>query len=179
MWWSTIQGGNLAQGDLLPECLLPHFSEPPVPTRDGTPTPVKRATLIVASQSCDLVNAKIEFVALCPVHTLLEFELTNTHFTQKGNWERVRRGDRPALHLLASPTEPLNNRSSLVVDFGQIVSVPFGYLTKHATSLGNRHRLSSPYLEHFSQSFARFFMRVGLPSSIEPFRVRRQTHDLR
>ena len=27
-----------------------------------------------------------------------------------------------------------------------------------------------PFLEHFSQAFARFFMRVGLPSSISPHR---------
>jgi len=29
--------------------------------------------------------------------------------------------------------------------------------------------LRSPYLEHFSQAFARFFMRVGLPTAIPPF----------
>jgi hypothetical protein len=31
-------------------------------------------------------------------------------------------------------------------------------------------RLQSPYLEHFSQAFARFFMRVGLPSAVPPFK---------
>ena len=47
--------------------------------------------------------------------------------------------------------------------------LPFSYLTRHAAALGNRHRLQSPFLEHFSQAFARFFMRVGLPSSIPAY----------
>jgi hypothetical protein len=38
-----------------------------------------------------------------------------------------------------------------------------------AAALGNRWRLQSPFLEHFSQAFARFFMRVGLPSAVPPF----------
>jgi hypothetical protein len=32
-----------------------------------------------------------------------------------------------------------------------------------------RLRLLPPYREHLSQSFARFFMRVGLPIDIPPF----------
>jgi hypothetical protein len=30
--------------------------------------------------------------------------------------------------------------------------------------------LRSPYLEHFSQTFARYFMRVGLPSDIPSYK---------
>ncbi len=33
-------------------------------------------------------------------------------------------------------------------------------------NLGPRWRLDSPSLEQFSQAFARFFMRVGLPRTI-------------
>jgi len=40
----------------------------------------------------------------------------------------------------------------------------------HAEALENRPRLLSPYVEHFSQSFARFFMRVGLPSQIPAYK---------
>ena len=35
---------------------------------------------------------------------------------------------------------------------------------------GLRWRLQSPFREHFSQAFARFFMRVGLPAAIPPFK---------
>ena len=171
-WWAKINERTLAQGDLLPECLLPQFVENPVPRADGEPTEldVKQARLIVVSQTCDLKIAKVEFVALCPIHTLPEFEQANPVIVQKGRWEKVRKGEQPALHLIASPDTPEINRAALVIDFGHIVSVPFEYLTSHAESLGERWRLESPYLEHFSQAFARFFMRVGLPSSIPPFK---------
>lgn len=79
------------------------------------------------------------------------------------------RGRIEGLHLLASPINPGNNREALVVDFRQIYSLPYEYILKHATELGSRCRLKSPYLEHFSQAFAKLFMRVGLPSSIPPF----------
>ena len=36
--------------------------------------------------------------------------------------------------------------------------------------LGPRGRLQSPFLEHLSQAFARFFMRIGLPSTVPEFR---------
>jgi hypothetical protein len=58
---------------------------------------------------------------------------------------------------------------ALVVDFREIYSLPFDYLAERTNLLGRRWRLRSPYLEHFSQAFARFFMRVGLPSTIPPF----------
>ena len=82
----------------------------------------------------------------------------------------MRKGRVEGLHLLASAEQPDNNRASLVVDFGHIVSVPFAYLATHADSLGEHWRLDSPFLEHFSQAFARFFMRVGLPAAIAPFK---------
>ena len=74
------------------------------------------------------------------------------------------------LHLLASPEEPRNNRQALVVDFRQIFSLPVAYLKRHADQVSHRWRLQSPYLEHFSQAFARFFMRVGLPVDLPPFK---------
>jgi hypothetical protein len=58
----------------------------------------------------------------------------------------------------------------MTIDFREIYSLPSDYLTDHAISLGTRWRLMSPFLEHFSQAFARFFMRVGLPSTIPEFR---------
>ena len=72
--------------------------------------------------------------------------------------------------MLASPLAPEDNRRALVVDFREIYSLPHDYLIDHATRLGPRWRLMSPFLEHFSQAFARFFMRVGLPSTIPEFR---------
>ncbi|WP_232251463.1 hypothetical protein [Oscillatoria acuminata] len=131
---------------------------------------IREYDLIVLTQSCDLENKKVRFVALSPIYSLEEFEEINPKFAKKGQWENVRRGRVEGLYLLASPTEPDNNRKSLVVDFGEIHSLPYDYIEKYAINLGPRWRLNSPFLEHFSQAFARFFMRVGLPSAIEPFK---------
>ena len=171
-FWRQVNVATLAQGDLLPKCLVPVFA-----LDFGTKgeekledIPVGEADLIIVTQSCDLENAKVSLVALCPIYSLAEFEANNPAFKKKGQWETVRKGRVEGLHLIGSPDNPEDNRGALAVDFGQIFSLPPSYLAKHATDLGNRWRLDSPFLEHFSQAFARYFMRVGLPSSIPPFK---------
>jgi hypothetical protein len=171
-WWEEVTGSQLAQGDLLDSCLLPIFSEP---TRgeDGVfelEGEAIRARLIVMTQSCDLANEKASSVALCPIWTIADYESSFPESPKKKAWEEVRKGRKESLHLLASPITPEDNRTALVVVFEEIFSLPIGYLKGHADSLGSRWRLKSPYLEHLSQSFARFFMRVGLPSTIPPFK---------
>ncbi len=171
-WWEEVTGSQLAQGDLLDSCLLPIFSEPKR-GEDGLfelEGDASRARLIVMTQSCDLANGKVDTVALCPIWTLAEYESSSPDFGKKGAWENVRKGRIESLHLLASPSSPDDNRAALVVVFEEIFSLPIEYLKGHADSLGSRWRLKSPYLEHLSQSFARFFMRVGLPSTIPPFK---------
>jgi len=58
----------------------------------------------------------------------------------------------------------------LIVDFRSIFSVHFDFLVEFVKEKGDRIRLLSPYREHLSQAFARFFMRVGLPVDIPPFK---------
>lgn len=125
---------------------------------------------IIMTQSCDLVGNKAPFVALCPIYTLAEFEEQSPRFQNRKEWEQVRKGRIEGLHMLGAIEEPFENHQSFVVNFRQIYSLPVQHLCRHAESLGTRWRLKSPYLEHFSQAFARFFMRVGLPSAITPFK---------
>jgi hypothetical protein len=165
--WVKVQSDDLRQGDFLPKCYVPIFG--PDFGTDKARVPVGTADLIILTQSCDLEADKVRMVALCPVHSLHAFEETNPEFKKKGPWEQVRKGRNEGLHLLPSPTNPENNRNSLVVDFREIYSLPLAYLKLHAKALDQRWRLNSPFLEHFSQAFARFFMRVGLPSSIQKF----------
>jgi hypothetical protein len=169
-FWEVTSGATLAQGDLLSDCLVPLIA-PGFGADEGRAEILvaEGNRLIVVTQSCDLENKKARFVATCPIHTLSEFEEANPAFRRKGQWEQVRKGRVEGLHLLASPERPEQSREALVVDFGHIISLPLDYLESHAGSLGDRWRLRSPYLEHYSQAFARFFMRVGLPSAIPPF----------
>lgn len=168
-WWRQETDPPLAQGDYLRECLVPVIK----PDFGGIATEEVQfdsADLVVITQSCDLANNKSEFAALCSIYRLDEFEEINPEFKKKGKWEEVRKGRVEALHLLASPIEPGNNRAALVVDFGQIFSLPVSYLRRHVAKQRDHWRLQSPFLEHFSQAIARFFMRVGLPSSILPYK---------
>ena len=125
--------------------------------------------LIIMTQSCDLENSKATLVACCPIHTLARFEEFNPKLKKAGAWESVRQGRQEGLHLLGSPVRPDDKWDAYVVDFRSIYSLPIGYMSAHARSMGARWRLRSPYLEHFSQAFARFFMRVGLPTDIPSF----------
>lgn len=173
-FWVQVKENSLRQGDYIPECNVPLCTFPSGSDQSSGnlvwDVEMKVKDLIVLTQSCDLENKKAQFVALCPIYSVSDFESANPSFAQKGRWNEVRRGRVEGLYLLASPQNPLDSWSALVVDFREIHSLPIEYLTAHVTEIGDRWRLKSPYLEHFSQGFARFFMRVGLPSSIPEFK---------
>lgn len=168
-WWAKVNGPELNQGDYLSACVVPVVPEDFVGEEGVTyDFEGQDFDLVVVTQSCDLENKKAPFVALCPIYSLAAFEQENPAF--KNKWELVRQGRREGLHMLGGMTNPTSHAEALVVDFRQIFSLPVGYVTKKAKDLGDRQRLRSPYVEHFSQAFARFFMRVGLPSNIPPFK---------
>ena len=56
-----------------------------------------------------------------------------------------------------------------IVEFKNPFSVDREYL-ENLICNQKRIRLKSPYKEHLSQAFAKFFMRVGLPVDIPSFR---------
>ncbi|MCY7377337.1 MAG: hypothetical protein LH472_15365 [Pyrinomonadaceae bacterium] len=168
-FWEKVAEAALKQGDYLTNCPVPFYSE--IPQENLTlEIQIGFANLIIVTQSCDLENGKNELVALCPIYSVAEFEQVNPKAAQKGFWEQVRKAKIEGFHLFSPFENPENNRECLVVDFREIYSLPFEFLTKHAESLESRRRLKSPYLEHFSQAFARFFMRAGLPANIPPFK---------
>lgn len=169
-FWLKIDESSLRQGDYLPRCFVPTFAPASEKQTDVQDVRVDVFDLIVLTQSCDLENRKARLVAMSPIYHLSTFEKTNPAFANKGKRNDLRRGKIEGLHLLASPTNPDDNMDALLVDFREIYSLPYPYLLQHATQLGSRWRLRSPFLEHFSQTFARFFMRVGLPSSIPEFK---------
>ncbi len=61
-------------------------------------------------------------------------------------------------------------RELRIVNFRRVYSLPLTFVRQVAARRGRRLRLLRPYREHLSQAFARYFMRVGLPQDIPPFR---------
>ena len=172
-WYCLVNGDELEQGDILECC--PVFSPPPNLTLNSLQEQEvdfiwEQRDVIIMSQSCDLVkgNEKITEVLLCAVWNLSE--LTEGHLSTKKGREEARRGQLPAHHLLNGCDLPDAEREFRVVDFHRIYALPLDFTREFATKNQKRIRLLSPYREHLSQAFARFFMRVGLPTDIPPFR---------
>lgn len=81
----------------------------------------------------------------------------------------MRQGHNPAYHMLAACSIDGVQRDIRVADFRTVFSLPVAFAGRIAVKNGRRLRLRSPYREHFSQAFARFFMRVALPIEIPKF----------
>jgi len=169
-WYEIVEGEELLQGDIIESCPI---IIPPSTIGDGSGSievDVIEYDVIIMSQSCDLINKKLELVLVCPVWPLSEFESRNPSYKSPKMKESLRRGYLPGYHLLNKCEIDGFNKEFLVVDFRSVYSVPFDFLVELAKKRGKRLRLLPPYREHLSQAFARFFMRVGLPVDIPPFR---------
>jgi hypothetical protein len=166
-WYMSIEGDDIEQGDIFEDC--PVFLPPSdLMVGDRVPNNSKftwiTRDLIVMSQSCDLPKdrEKVEDVLLCAVWRRSELRWKDQQL------EEARKGRMPAHHVIAASDIAGLDREVRVVDFRRIHSLPLGFLRERARAT-KRLRLLPPYREHLSQSFARFFMRVGLPVDIPSF----------
>jgi hypothetical protein len=91
-FWSNVAGASLRQGDYLLDCPIPVLSELPSEIEEQS-FPIAVYDLIVMTQSCDLENKKAMFVALCPIHTLTEFEKLVPFSLERKNGKRCGRGE--------------------------------------------------------------------------------------
>ena len=169
-WYCLVDGDELKQGDILEGC--PVFFPPPDLTLNSLVADFiwEQRDVIVMSQSCDMVKGreKITEVLLCAVWN--RSELTEGHLSTDKGMEDARRGQLPSSHVLNECKLPNIEREFRIVDFHYIFTLPLGFCREFAEKIPNRIRLLPPYREHLSQAFARFFMRVGLPTDIPPFR---------
>jgi hypothetical protein len=170
-WYQCVSGDDLEQGDILDGC--PVFLPPPDLAVDLSAQANfrwEKRDVIVMSQSCDLVKGQknIAEVLVCLVWNLSSY--TTGHLSNPKGKEEARRGYLPSIHMLAECTLEGLKREVRIVDFRQIHSLPVPFCRELALRTGNRIRLLPPYREHLAQAFARFFMRVGLPVDIPPFR---------
>lgn len=162
-WYQIGKLENLEQGDLLPNCPVIHLTDdlkPILKAKENeeveiTPS-IDKIDLIVMTQSCDLENDKVEQILLC---AYLPFS-TEEFKKIKDN---IRKERMHALHLIEKCDDTNWQFEKQVIDFRAIYTLPKDFVIAFANTLDIRARLLSPYKEHLSQAFARYFMRVGLP----------------
>ncbi len=162
-WYQVGEFEDLEQGDLLPRCpvVVPpaNLTETLLAMAQGEEARLRMqgqpVDLIVMSQSCDLANDKISQVLLCGY-----FPAANQ---SKNIRENIRKERMPALHLIEKCDAPNHFFEQQIIDFRTIYTLPKNFASAFAKTLETRVRLLSPYKEHLSQAFARYFMRVGLP----------------
>lgn len=164
-WYTEIHNSEvLQQGDLIPN--LPIIDTPKhfnYKLTEKIDLKLKLINAIVMSQSCDLENDKLQYVLVCPY-----FKISETANAAGGNLiskiTEINKGNIVGLHLLNKVDD---NNELLIVDFKVAFSIELLYLKEHCKQIPQRYRLNPPFREHLSQAFARMYMRVGLPNSID------------
>lgn len=170
-WYTTVVGKALAQGDLLLGCPVPRVQDYKYPLPDDLDVFLDVHHLIVLSQSCDLDNDKVDEILLAAVLDyvlLVQREGAANPSIRGRRWRKAAiNGDLPAYSVLPPNADPVLNWS--LVDFHHLFTLPKPYIEQYAEACGVRLRVVPPYREHLAQAFARYVMRVGLPSSLQAF----------
>ena len=137
--------------------------------------------LIVLTQACDLEQGKVSSVVLCPCVTLSAFRpdweavqssrgQAPTEKAWKSHCEAITKGflwDQAIINSYNGEPAQLRTEERFTL-FSEVLTCPRWFLEHILRRKGTpRLRLLPPYREHLSESFARFFMRVGLPVAVE------------
>jgi DHHA1 domain len=174
-WYQLAIGEEIKQGDILEDCPvfdltadLAEITKDPI-NNIKSKVQWRQQDVIVMSQSCDMVKGreKLTDILLCTVWK--RSELTEGYLASDKGMEDARRGNLPGFHVLGECALPDFHREVRVVDFSRVYSLPLPFVRRFATKVGQRIRLLPPYREQLAQGFARYFMRVGLPTDIPQF----------
>lgn len=185
--WYKVVGAEarLTQGDIILNCPIIRWSSESIELNFEQENEVLKSAfeaiesdVIVMTQACDLENNKVKNVILCPHYSLEDY---------RNGWEEAmkEKGQTKTGKLWSKHCDDIKNgyiwnRAILnegavgdltiahrIVDFSEIYTLPRTFLESFLQSRNeSRFRLCSPYREHLSQAFAKFFMRVGLPTGV-------------
>src|SRR3990172_3321938 len=162
-WYGLVQDASLEQGDFFFSCPVVE-SGVRAATEPGSElemeATIRDYNVLILSQSCDLEQGKLETVLVCPHWPLSTLAEREEFFRSSKGKEEVRRGNVPGFHMLAACDLPGFVSTVRVVNFRQVIGLPFGYVRERARQQSPRLRLLPPYREHLAQAFARFIMRV-------------------
>lgn len=174
-WYEIVEKAHkLSQGEIIKNLPIIIPPKDDIIINSEYEIEVRTFDVIIMSQSCDLEHGKLSSIV---VSAIFDLDLLVNQLTKSSNKKDqnkikndIRMGNRPSYHLLDECALQDNNFNYKVVSFRDIYTIDVDFLNDFVNKQGIRIRLLSPYREHLSQSFARFFMRVGLPSNISEFR---------
>jgi len=159
--WCAATASGIQQGDILID--FPLLS---VKIVEDEPQLARASmTVVVLTQSCDIQKKSHEWVLLGQVFSYGVAATQMEHLKRTEYKRSLVEGNAVADFLL--PPSPPGLPDWSIVHFRNVFSVPKAYVLSN--SAANRLQLMSPYREHLSQAFARFLMRVGLPSGLQPY----------
>jgi hypothetical protein len=174
-WYDVVRSTELEQGDFFYQCpvLEPEWNAEAWEREEGLQLrgAVTYYSVVIMSQSCDLVQDKLRSAIVCPfmpIEDFLAYAYPGKNAKElRTIREQIRQGNMPGYHMLA-PCDIGGFRHDVqIITFHQIYSLPIAMLKQMAaTTATSRLRLLPPYREHLGQAFARYFMRVGLPIDI-------------
>ena len=185
-WYENVPSdAPLMQGDIIFKCCVPTWKRETIELSNKNEEETLKGLLkfievdvIVMTQACDLEQNHVQDVTLCPHLPLPEYRKSWEKFMTARNqgisaraWakqcDNLKDGFIWNQSLLNSSdiiSPPLEHR---VVEFYDVYTLPRIFLESLLKNRGDsRPRLIPPYREHLSQAFARFYMRVGLPTPI-------------
>ncbi len=175
-WYELVTGDELVQGDILERCPIvmpsPDMTWPLPADEDEIPATLEEQDVVVMSQSCDLVSDRksdMWLVILAPIWNLSEAAEANEFLKSSAGKEECRRGHMHGYCMLSGCDSDRWRSELRVVGFKDVWTLPLSFVREMAATKEHRPRLRSPYREHLAQGFARFFMRVGLPTDVPPF----------
>lgn len=186
-WYSALPpDAPISQGDIVLDCPVASWAAAPVEVAEEggldeqllAQVEVRSTDLIVMTQACDLEQFHVKTVILCPHHSLDDYkslweatmrskDQNPTKKAWRSHCDDIRDGFVWNRVMLNSGQVGSTDIQHRVVDFHYIYSIPRSFLGSLLVDRNRqRLRLNSPYLESVSQSFARYFMRVGLPTPV-------------
>lgn len=184
VWYEEIPATErLMQGDLILDCPVVTWHEK-LQLRETVEATLKATVnvievdVVVMTQACDLEYEHVSNVTLCPHLPLTEFRQeweqqerekgqNPTEKSWKATCDSLRDGYIWNMSLLNSGEADSLGTEHRVVDFYDVFTLPRDFVESFLLQRhGARLRLLPPYREHLSQAFARFYMRVGLPTPV-------------
>ena len=161
-WYEAITGySTLQQGDILEDFTVYELSP------DGHSSAPVLYDLMLMTQSCDINDPSLSHLVFCPIWTRAQIEAKDATFFASGKITYLAKYRMIGWYPIEKCEISGLERPWRVVQFQRIITVARESTDQYLKEAKPRLRLLTPYREHMSQHFARFFMRVGLPRELE------------